>query len=329
MRKLLAICALLAVTASAQILTSHNVAAAPSGNGYRLSPVRTDLTIDKGSSDEVQVYIQNASSAPEDLEVIVDDFEAPTNESGYPALLLNGATAPDHSLKQFITIPDKELVLQPGQMSTVGVIITIPSNAVSGGYYGAIRFAPISVGANGAKNVNLSASIASLVLVTVPGNLHEELSISSLGVSQGASTKTHTIFFSNKNLSAQLRFDNTGNIQEQPIGNLILKRGSKQLGTFVVNDVQDPGNVLPGSIRLFTVTLSKINWYGKYKLEGNFGYGSKGQLLSASTTFYVIPVLFIILAILAILLILFIIFGLPRLIRAYNRRVIARANRRR
>src|ERR1022692_961595 len=148
-RKLLVICALLAAITGVQAMASHNVSAAASGNGYRLSPVRTDLIISKGSSDKVSVYIQNASSAPEDLEVIVDDFQAPTNESGYPALLLNGATAPDHSLKQFTTLPVKEIFLQPGQTSTVAVDITIPSSAASGGYYGAIRFAPVTTGANG------------------------------------------------------------------------------------------------------------------------------------------------------------------------------------
>jgi hypothetical protein len=72
---------------------------------------------------------------------------------------------------------------------------------------------------------------------------------------------------------------------------------------------------------------NKVGGFGAYKLEGNFGYGSNGQLLSASTTFYVIPKAVIIGFILIVLLIIFLVLGLPRLIRAYNRRVIARAGR--
>lgn len=295
-------------------------------NGYTLSPVRTDLTVSPGTHEVVTIYIQNASSATEHLQVIVDDFEAPSNESGYPALLLNGSDAPEHSLKQFVSVPDSTFTLQPKQQEAVNVIISVPKGTAGGGYYGAIRFAP--VGAAGGKNVNLSASVASLVLLTVPGNLDEQLSIASFGVSQGNSTQTHDIFISNKNLQAQIRFQNSGNIQEQPIGNVILKRGSTVLKTYAVNNSSSPGNVLPDSIRRFTVTLTKVGWYGKYKAEANFAYGSKGQVLTAVSTFYVIPLLFIILAILLILLIVFIIFGMPRLIRAYNRRIIARANRR-
>jgi hypothetical protein len=206
------------------------------------------------------------------------------------------------------------------------VTIAVPAGTAGGGYYGAIRFAP--VGAPGDKNVNLSASVASLVLVTVPGNLTEKLSIAGFGVAQGKdSFDTRTIFFNNKNLKSVVRFQNSGNVQLQPFGKVQLKKGSKIIATYTVNDPANPGNVLPDSIRRFTNNLDKVGSFGKYKIVGNFGYGSNGQLLTASATFYVIPIIVIILIVIVLLLILFLIFVLPRLVRAYNRRVINRANR--
>ena len=86
--------------------------------------------------------------------------------------------------------------------------------------------------------------------------------------------------------------------------------------------------MLPDSIRKFSIPMNKVGKFGQFKLEGNFGYGSNGQLLSGSTTFYVIPLCLIIGFILLVLLILFLVFGMPRLIRAYNRRVLRRAGRR-
>jgi hypothetical protein len=333
MKKLLRMGLLLVSLGTLTVLAPLSALAAPlpATNGYRISPVRTDLTIKPGLSQSVTVYIQNASSAVENLQVLVNDFEAPTNETGNPALLLNGATAPQHSLKQFVTVSAPTFSLQPNEQKGVNVLLKVPASAPSGGYYGAIRFAP--VGPGGGKNVNLSASVASLVLVTVPGNLVEQLSIAGFGVVQGNSTtvstaQPRTIFFNSKNLQALVRFQNSGNVQEQPFGKILLKKGSTTEGTFAVNNVSSPGNVLPNSIRRFTVKLDKVGWFGKYKVEGNFGYGSKGQLLTAQSTFYVIPVPIIIGVVLVLLLILFIIFGLPRLIRRYNRRVIARANRR-
>jgi hypothetical protein len=295
-------------------------------NGYRLYPVRTDLVLNKGSTDIVTVYIQNATSDVENLQTVVDDFEAPTNETGNPALLLNGATAPSHSLKQFATVLNPKFTLQPNQQEAVNVEIKIPPNAESGGYYGAVRFAPIGPGGN--KNVNLSASVASLILLTVPGNLIQRVYVSGFGVAQGNSTVTHAFFFSNKNLNAIVRFKNIGNVQEEPFGKILLKKGTTVLSSVGVNTANPPGNVLPDSIRAFSAKLTKVGWFGKYTIEGNFGYGNKGQLLMAQASFYVIPIAVIIITLLIILFILFLIFGLPRLIRAYNRRVIARASRR-
>jgi WxL interacting protein linking bacterial and host surfaces len=316
---------LLLLTSMATPALAASSSSATNPNGYRVSPVRTDLTVSPGATSIVPVYVQNASAAVEHVQVIVNDFEAPTNETGQPELLLNGATAPTHSLKQFVTVAEPTFTLQPGQQMTANIIIKVPAGSAGGGYYGAVRFAPSSL--NGDKNVNLSASVASLILLTVPGNLIEQVSIVGFGVAQGKSTTTRSFFFSNKNLNAITRFQNSGNVQEQPIGKVVLKKGAQQLYTASVNNVDSPGNVLPSSIRLFSTQLNKVGWFGKYTLESYFTYGSKGQLLTASASFYVIPVLIIILVILLILLIIFLIFGLPRLIRAYNRRVIARASR--
>ncbi|HSX47485.1 MAG TPA: DUF916 domain-containing protein [Patescibacteria group bacterium] len=319
------------IVAFVVLFSSVNVFAdqtlSPATNGYKISPVRTDLIIKPGASDEINLYIQNASAAVENLQVVVNDFDAPTNETGYPALRLNGSSSPEHSLKQFVTLPVKTLTLKPGQQQSIAAIIKIPLGSASGGYYGAIRFAP--VGASGSKNVNISASVASLVLLTIPGNLSEQLSIAGFGVSQGDDSSLKSLFFSNNNLKAVVRFQNNGNVQEQPFGKIVLKKGSKVLSTFGVNNSTAPGNVLPSSIRRFSVNLNKIGAFGKYKIVGNFGYGSKGQLLSAQSTFYVIPLILIIIAVAVILLIIFLIFFLPRLIRRYNKRVIERATRQR
>jgi multisubunit Na+/H+ antiporter MnhC subunit len=88
------------------------------------------------------------------------------------------------------------------------------------------------------------------------------------------------------------------------------------------------GNVLPDSVRKFTVKLDKVGAFGKYTLVGNFGYGNDGQLLSGSTTFYVVPLAAIIIVAAIVILIVFLIFALPKLIRGYNRKIVQRATRR-
>jgi len=294
------------------------------GNGYKISPVRTDLTLSAGKSQTVPVYVQNVSNATEKLQVIINDFEANSDETGNPSLLLNGNNAPVHGLKRFITVPSETFTLQPNEQKAVNVVIAIPATATPGGYYGAVRVAPASV--NGTGNVTLAASVASLVLVKVPGNTKEQVAIAGISVQSGG--KQRSLFTSGKNLSAVVRFQNNGDVQEEPFGKITLKKGSKQLASYEVNNTDPRGNVLPGSIRKFSVPLTHVGSFGKYTVQGSFGYGSSGQLLTASTSFYVIPVVAIVVLIIIVALILFAIFELPRLIKRYNRRVLRKAGRR-
>jgi hypothetical protein len=294
-----------------------------SGNGMRVQPVRTDLVIQPGTSKTISVFLKNVTGAAATYTVLKNDFVASDDESGAPALLLNGESNDKHGLKKYMSAIDS-LRLKADEQKEVKVTITIPKGVPGGGYYGAVRFAPQS--ATGNANLSLSGSVGSLILVRVPGDVVEKLSLVSFDARKNGEVRT--IFTSNKGIDATLRVRNEGNLQEQPFGKIILKKGSKTLATYEVNGGQQPGNVLPDSVRRFSVPLDKVGSFGKYTLEGNFGYGSTGQLLSAKTTFYVIPLWAIIIGLLVVAFVLFLIFGLPRLVRNYNKRVLRKAGRR-
>lgn len=295
------------------------------GNGLKVSPVTTNIVVNKGETKVVTVYVQNVTPAPITLQALVNDFTASDNESGQPALLLDPSKyAPSHSLKRYVA-PIDNFTLQPGEQKGVTVSITIPQSAVAGGYYGAVRFAPVSTAGSG--NVTLSASVGSLILVKVPGSYKEDLQLLSMDVRTGPDDSPRVVFTGNSGLVAAVRFQNNGDVQEQPFGKILLKQGTKQLASYEINNTTPLGNVLPDSIRKFTVNLDKVGLFGQYTLVGNFGYGTSGQLLSGQTTFYVIPVALIVTAVVILLAAVFLVFGLPRLVRAYNQRVIRRASR--
>ncbi|MDB5175542.1 MAG: hypothetical protein JWM81_400 [Candidatus Saccharibacteria bacterium] len=302
-------------------------AKAAGGNGLRVSPVRTELTIDPGKSEVVNITVTNVTTAKSDLQAVVNDFAASSDESGQPAIVRDGASASlKHSLRQYVQAIPK-FSLQPGEQRSIPVTIKIPANAAGGGYYGSVLFAPADADPAG-KNVYLAGSVGSLILVRVSGDVKSQLNLASFDTRRKDDAKS--LFTSNKGIDAVVRFRNEGNIQEQPFGKILLKnRSGKILDQYEINNTTPRGNVLPDSIRKFTIPLNKVGSFGIYKLEGNFGYGSNGQLLSASTTFYVIPTALIALFIVLAALIVFLIFGLPRLIRRYNQRIIRQASRRR
>ncbi len=300
--------------------------AAETGNGLRVD-TRKDDTIQPGQSKTISINVTNVTGAAASFQTIINDFIANPDESGNPAIILDpGKYAPSHSLKRFIT-PPPVFSLQPGEEKSIAVTIKVPANAAGGGYYGAVRFAPANTSTKPGAQLSLSGSVGTLVLIKVPGNITEQLSIAGISVYSGKHSSN--FFTTNKDLMVRVRFQNEGNIQESPFGKLIVKdRSNKAIGKpYELNSVYPPGSVLPDSIRHFDVAI-KTGSFGQYKVEGNFGYGSAGQLLSAATTFYIIPASLIWAFIIVVALLAGIIFGLPRLIKAYNRRVLRRAGRR-
>jgi hypothetical protein len=312
-------------------------AGAASDNGLKIAPVRSDITVEAGTSRTVTVTVTNVTSSISSYDVLINDFTAGSDESGQPQILLDADKfAPSHSLKRLVgEVPG--VTLNPGDSKNVNVTITVPKDYPAGGYYGAIRLVPHTEEGAVNQNVTLSASVGSLVLVTVPGNINQQVSVASLDVRKSVNANEvdvpRTIFTNNKDLNAVIRFQNGGDVQEQPFGKLTLKnwRG-KTIATYEVNETKDGaprGNVLPDSIRKFNTPLDKVGSFGKYSLEGNFGYGDSGQLITASSSFYVIPLAVILAFVGLIAAILFAIFLLPRIIRRYNKRVVAKSRKRR
>ncbi|MBC7581644.1 DUF916 domain-containing protein [Aeromicrobium sp.] len=294
------------------------------GNGLRISPVSSNLTIKPGSNVTVDVYITNVTSQKTTFEVFVNDFVASGDESGNPALILDdGKSAPTHSLRAFVP-KLSNVTLAPNEQRDIKVPISIPATAPAGGYFGAVRFAATTETVAG-KNVALSASVASLILVKVPGNYKEIMSVESIDTRK--KDKIHSIFTKKNDIDAVVRFKNSGDIQEVPFGKLtVTKMGGSVVYTTEVNNAETPGSVLPGSVRKFAIPLKSISSFGKYKIQGDFGYG-KGQTLTANTTFYVIPVpIMIVLGVLIVLIIIAIV-EVPRVLKRYNRRVLRRAGR--
>ncbi len=319
---------LLLITGASPVLAASS-ATSGHGNGLKISPVRNDLTIKPGEAQTIDMYVTNLTKGPADLKVVIDDFTAGTDETGIPNILLNGEKAPEHSLKDYIS-PIDNFTLNPKETKDVKANVSIPSGTSAGGYFGVVRFVPAPSNTN--KNVNLTGSVGSLVLVTVPGNYKEQMSIESLDVRK-MDSDTHklgdpSVIYTNDNdLFGVVRFQNSGDVQEQPFGKLLLKKGGKTLGSYEINNTVPKGNVLPDSVRRFSVPLKDLHGMGKYTIEGNFGYGNKGQLLSAKTTFYIIPIGIIIALVILLILILLAIFMLPKTIKKYNRGVVNRAAR--
>jgi hypothetical protein len=191
------------------------------GNGIKISPVHSDMTINPGQSVTLDVFVTNVTAQAATFQVIANDFTASGDESGDPAVLLNPKdSAPSHGLKQYIA-PIDNVTIKPQESKDIKVVISMPANVAPGGYYGAVRIAPASTQLQSGKNIALSASVASLILVKVPGDLKEQVSIASFDARSG--DRSRSIFIHNNDINGVVRFQNEGNIQEQPFGKIVVK----------------------------------------------------------------------------------------------------------
>ena len=291
-----------------------------STNVIKVSPVRSDIQVKPGESKTVQINVTNVTNAPVTVSPIQNDFIS-ADESGSPSLILDADTfAPTHSLKRFLA-PIANVTIPANQAATIDVVITVPEGTQAGGYFGAIRFTPASPADGG--QVSLSPNVASLILLTVPGPVTEKLSLTHFDIQQKG--KTGTSFQTPDAISAFIRFENKGNIQEGPFGKISVKNGSKVVYEADFNITEPRDQILPDGARRWTVPLNNIGDFGYFTVNATLAYGQNNETIEVSKSFWVIPQWLIITAIALAVLLFAGIIGLIFLIR---HRIRARKQRR-
>lgn len=306
------------------LVTAQN--SASQGQGLEISPPLIERDVDPGESLEVDIKVRNVTAGTVTTTAQVDDFVA-AGEDGQPKLLLeeDAAEAEEspYSLKEWVSgVPDLTLVSQ--EVKTAKVSINVPADASPGGHYGVVRFTATPADAEGTA-VSLSASIGSLILLRVSGDIVEQASIqqfSSGRINPATEEFQATSFFETAPVSFLERVQNSGNVHFKPAGSVIVKNlFGQEVAKLTVNE--NGGNVLPSSVRKFEQTLEDKVMFGRYSADLELTYG-QGQTLSQSISFWVIPYK-IVLAVLAgiILLVLLIRWTLHH----YKKSVLNSANK--
>jgi len=294
-------------------------------NTIKVTPVRTDIEILPGDKKTVQVTVTNLTDTTVSVAPYTNDFVA-GDDRGTPALILDSDKfAPSHSLKRFMG-PLSAATIPAKQSKTFNVVITVPESAQAGGYFGAVRFAPSDP--DGGGQVNLSASVASLILLTVPGDIVEKLRLDSFDIQQNGNTGNS--FRTPDNLQVSFAFENQGNLQIGPFGRVSVKKGDKVVFESDFNNKDPRDVILPDSSRRWEIPFKDIEAFGHYDVVATFTYGTTNQTIEVTKSFWVIPQWLIFAVIGAIVFILLIIALVVFLvIRSRKRRYMPKNNRRR
>jgi hypothetical protein len=310
------------IVSAATTTPTNKAASSNSPSALKISPLRTSISIAPGGTGTVKVYVSNVTKQQMTLQAVENDFVA-KDESGTPALILdNNSYAPTHSLKRFM-VPVPNVTVAPGKTEPVTVGITVPKTAQAGGYFGAIRF--VAAG-SGSQAVALNSSVASLILLTVPGPTVEQLLLTNFDVEQNGGTATN--FRTPNGLGLFLRFQNKGNLQEAPFGQINVLKGKKIVYTANFNQDDPKDEILPDSARRWTVPIKNLGKFGKYTVNGTFAYGTKGQSIEITKTVWIVPTAYILGVVGGILLLALIVGGTWFFLRSYKRKILQSSRRR-
>lgn len=288
------------------------------GSGIQIIPTRTELSVGAGELSDIVITLKNVTRSEIIAKGFLHDFE-PNNVTGEPQLIVDPDIRTAFSLKDYVrNLQDHEL--KPGETKDITIQVSIPPDTAPGGYYGAIRYAAVpknQVLSEEDRQVALTASVASLLLVEVPGDITESIRIDKIAAELNG--REGNFFFSAPD-KANIHISNTGNSFVKPFGIVTVKRGKTEVYSYQLNDVGQRGNVLPKSSRVFKNDIKNVSKFGRYVITANVSYTDGGEVITVSKTFWVIPLWLIILAVSLLLLIVLLIFYLQMKLRSRRHR---------
>lgn len=242
-----------------------------------LTPLVFELMGEKGKTAEEYVRVMNPSY--EDTITVVMEVEDmfPEGEEGRIRLEVPLEERDPFSLSSWITFEPEKFILDPREEKPIKFIINIPEYAEPGGHYASILAKTEIVEGPAGVGVGIVQRIASLVLLTVPGEMKEEISIVGFETSKN--------YYEYGPIKFAVRFENIGTVHLKPEAMITI---TNFLGQKVAEVPIESRNVLPGAVRRLEQEWSqKWLWPGKYTatLTGTYGRANF-QLDPKSITFW-------------------------------------------
>lgn len=314
----LAVMALAVVTFGIATPTS-----AQSSASLSIAP-KKNYIVDPGETVKDKLLIRNVDSNQDlQLNLRVIDFTY-TDDGGTPKLMLDSDTDPTTwSLRPYLKVPNSTTIKAGGSQS-LDVSVALPQGLGAGSYYSAIIY---STGAPDGGNVGLSASGVTLVFVTVPGNVNEDLTLKTIGNYDLTKSK-YSYISMDEPKAIGYTVENKGNVTEAPAGLIKLRNWFGQ--EYEISNVNPNSSLaLIGQTRTFSACIKlktgEVNlrnsssatastcesaglWPGLYFTSAELYYGQNGNLtkeLRGTGHFWYLPLWFIIAVIILLLIIAF------------------------
>lgn len=271
------------------------------GQGLTISPPILEINLEPGNVYNQIIKVTNPTKNLVEVYPVVMNFTA-KDETGSPGFSPASDESQTYAMAKWITFSQNKLALTSQQVVEFKYTIKVPADAEPGGHYGVVFFASQPPKLTGdISQVAIASQVGSLVLGRVAGEISEQGAVEAFSVAKK--------FYFKPPVDLIARIKNNGNVHFKPTGDISIKNmfGS-DIGKVTVNDSK--GNVLPQSIRKFeqkwdpaTSPFYKIP-IGRFTANLALAYGEINQPLSATVSFWVIPIWFIVVVAAVIILII-------------------------
>jgi hypothetical protein len=273
------------------------------GNGLQITPTRTEIQINPGEVKTFSITVKNVTQADVLAQVSLNDFES-DGLTGEPKIIVNAGERTTSSLDRFLKGLE-DITLKAGESKVVNLTIDAPGDAPPGAYYGAIRFTAAPANTEEGvddRQVTLTASVASLVLVEVSGDITEQIQLRSAKIERkvGDEFKAGSFFMSPPSHMA-VEVKNNGNSFSKPFGRVTINKGGKEVYSYEINAKDPRGNILPRSVRTFRDEIQNVNKIGRYTADVSVSHGSGGEILTQQVAFWYMPAWIIIVLLLLLI----------------------------
>lgn len=242
--------------------------------GLTVSPPTFESSANPGDTINNSVRVENTTDSPLDVSVDVRNFSA-LGEEGQVNLSTEDNS---YALAKWIKVTPSSGTIAPKDSRTFQYTISVPTNAQPGGRFGSIVFKTNPKAVGGGSNVAVGQEVGALVFMKIAGDVHENAQVASF-------TTAHKVYEYGP-VAFEARVKNSGNVQFRPQGTITI---SNMFGKVVETVPVNSRNVLPGAIRKMDGQWKSKWLFGPHTATISLVYGSKGQIVTASTTFWGFP----------------------------------------
>lgn len=245
---------------------------------FTVSPLMVDVEAEVRDAFTRDITLTNTHTTHQRLFASVHEItlgEESEIKSFIPASMSDRAVA----VTSWIEISRARIDLQPGESTSLPLIIRVNHNTPPGLYHAYIGFAQGRNRDEAEASVLAGTGTGVIVRIAVGGPQEEFLKLVTF------TTDRFSILPGDGAVSYTL--ENSGDVPLTPSGDIIIYDGrGRELTSLSVNDAEEPIVLAPGEKREFSASIPFIERLGRHKAYLSVEYGSTSRAALYDTNFY-------------------------------------------